>query len=79
MTKCYYIYILASQRHGALYVGMTSDLIKRVYEHRNCLDEDFTSKSEVNQLVYYEKYIEPIKAIKREIRLKDWKREWKIS
>jgi len=75
----YYTYIMASQRNGTLYVGVTSDLVKRVYELKNNLVEGFTSRHEVHHLVYYEQHIEIEAAIRREKRLKEWQRKWKLA
>ncbi len=74
----YYVYILASRRNGTLYVGVTNNLIKRVYEHRNDLVEGFTKKYGVHRLVYYEQCEDVKSAIEREKRLKAWKRRWKL-
>ena len=78
--KQYYIYILAHKYDGVLYVGVTSDLIKRIYEHRNGLIEgSFTDKYYVHNLVYYEIHRNIDEAILREKSIKAWKREWKIN
>jgi len=77
--KDYFVYILASKKNGTLYIGMTNDLIKRVYEHKSDLIEGFTKKYLVRNLVYYERYNEVYSAIAREKRLKKWKRRWKID
>ena len=77
--KSYYVYILASKRNGTLYIGVTNDLIKRVYEHKNDFIEGFTKKYQVHQLVYYETTSEIISALQREKQLKKWKRAWKIE
>lgn len=77
--KDYFVYILASKKNGTLYIGMTNDLIKRVYEHKNNLVEGFTKKYFVHNLVYYEGYNDVYSAIAREKRLKKWKRQWKIN
>jgi putative endonuclease len=74
-----YVYILASKKNGVLYVGVTSNLIKRLFEHRNALTESFTSQYHVKKLVYYELHTSIIEAIKREKRIKSWKRQWKIN
>ena len=74
----YYIYILASSRNGTLYVGVTNDLIRRVYEHKNHLVKGFTSKYDVTKLVYYEITNDIKLAIDREKNIKAWKRVWKI-
>jgi putative endonuclease len=75
----YYVYILASKRNGTLYIGVTSDLVKRVYEHKNDLVSGFTKKYHVHNLVYYETTEDIDSAIKREKQLKKWKRKWKIE
>jgi putative endonuclease len=76
--KHYYVYILASGKNGTLYVGMTGDLIKRVYQHKNNLVEGFTQKYNIHDLVYYEQGTDVSKVIRRETQLKRWKRAWKI-
>jgi len=77
--KIYYVYILASKRNGTLYIGVTSDLKKRGYEHKNNLVEGFTKKYRVHMLVYYEMTNDVKSAIRREKQLKNWKRKWKIE
>ena len=74
----YYVYILASKRNGTLYVGVTSNPAKRIWEHKNNLIEGFTKEFKVHNLVYYEKYNNIRKAIVREKQLKKWHRRWKI-
>jgi putative endonuclease len=74
----YYIYILASKKNGTLYVGVTSDLGKRIYEHKNGLVEGFTKKYTVHNLVYFEVTESIESAIMREKQLKKWNRAWKI-
>ena len=76
--KSYYVYILASYRNGTLYLGVTSNLIQRVYQHKYGLIKGFSSKYNVNDLVYYEIHSEVTEAILREKQLKDWNRLWKI-
>ena len=76
--KRYFVYILSSQRNGTLYIGVTNDLTKRVYEHKNNLVEGFTKKSEVHLLVYFEEFHNVDEAIIREKRLKKWRRAWKL-
>jgi len=78
-TKTYYVYILASQRNGTLYIGVTFGLKKRVYEHKMGLVEGFTKKYKIHTLVYYESTSDVLSAIQREKQLKKWKREWKIK
>lgn len=72
-----YVYILANKKNGTLYVGVTSDLVKRVYEHKNKLHKGFTSKYDVNKLVYYEVFEDIEYAIQKEKQIKHWKRDWK--
>jgi len=79
MEKYYYVYILANQRNGTLYIGITSDLIKRVWEHKNKFVDSFTKKYNINKLVYYEQYSDPQYAIRREKRLKKYNRKWKLN
>jgi len=78
MDKQFFIYILASQRNGTLYTGVTSDLVKRIWEHKEGLVEGFTTKYQVKRLVYFEIYGDAETAITREKRIKKWKRAWKI-
>jgi putative endonuclease len=73
------VYILASKRNGTLYTGVTSDLVKRVWEHKNDLVEGFTRKYGVHTLVYFEMHHEMAEAIQREKQLKKWNRAWKIE
>jgi len=77
--KSYYVYILASRRDGAIYVGVTSDLVKRVYEHRCKFVPGFTSRYNITCLVWFEVHDDPIAAITREKELKKWRRAWKIA
>jgi len=78
MAKQPAIYILASKKNGVLYIGVTSNLIARVWEHRNHVTRGFTKRYSVTQLVYFELYSEMYQAITREKRLKKWNRSWKI-
>jgi putative endonuclease len=77
--RCYYVYILASRIGGTLYIGVTSDLIRRMAEHKLKLIDSFTKEYGVVKLVYFEQFDDPENAIKREKRLKKWKRDWKIA
>jgi len=77
--KTYYVYILASQRNGTLYIGMTSDLVKRIWEHKNKQVKGFTEKYGVDMLVYYEETNDVRVALQREKTLKKWKRVWKLA
>ncbi len=73
------VYIMASKRNGTLYVGVTSDLIKRVWEHKNGLAEGFTKRYKVHHLVWYELHETMESAIQRERQMKEWKRKWKLG
>ena len=73
------VYILASKQNGTLYIGVTSDLIKRIWEHKNNLVKGFTEKYSVHNLVYFEQYGDMETAILREKQLKKWNRAWKIE
>jgi putative endonuclease len=75
----YYVYIMASKRKGTLYIGVTNNLVKRVYEHKNDLMGGFTQKYHVHSLVYFEVYSDILDAIARDKRTKKWKRQWKIE
>ncbi|MEO6293213.1 MAG: GIY-YIG nuclease family protein [Burkholderiaceae bacterium] len=79
MEKAYYVYLLASQKNGTLYTGVTSNLVKRVWEHREGVAEGFTSKYGIKHLVWFEVHENAISAITREKQLKKWNREWKIN
>jgi putative endonuclease len=74
-----FVYILASQRNGTLYIGLTSDLVKRVWEHKNNIIPGFTAKYNVHQLVYYEVHQNIMEAARRERQLKNWCRKWKLN
>ncbi|MBZ0201154.1 MAG: GIY-YIG nuclease family protein [Ignavibacteriaceae bacterium] len=77
--KQYYVYILASKKNGTLYIGVTNDLVRRSYEHREGLIEGFTKKYNIKTLVYYEVFIDIHEAIHREKALEKWYRSWKIK
>jgi putative endonuclease len=79
MKKQPAVYLLASKRNGTLYTGVTSDLIKRIWEHKNNVVEGFTSKYKVHTLVWYEVHETMESAIRREKAIKEWKRQWKID
>jgi putative endonuclease len=79
MSKTYYVYILASKRNGTLYIGVTNDLARRAWEHREGQIPGFTRTYGVKMLVYYETFDEIEQAIHREKRLKKYKREWKMN
>ncbi len=77
--KTYYVYFLASKRNGTIYIGVTSDLTRRVHQHKQGLVDGFTKKYNVNMLVYYEKFQDVYLAISREKQLKHWKRSYKLQ
>ncbi len=77
--KKFYVYILCNKRNGTLYTGVTSDIVKRVYEHKNDLVEGFTKKYNVHHLVWYEIHESAESAIVREKQIKKWKRAWKLK
>ena len=78
-TKQPVVYILASRKNGTLYIGVTSDLVKRMWEHRNKLVEGFIKRYSIHDLVWYELHESMESAIEREKRLKAWKRAWKTE
>jgi len=74
----YYVYILANKRNGTLYIGVTNDLIKRVFEHKEKLVEGFSKKYDLSLLVYFESTSDVNSAIQREKQIKSWNRAWKL-
>ena len=79
MDRASYVYILASECYGTLYVGVTSDLVKRIWQHREGLADGFTKKYKVKRLVWFETHGDIIEAITREKQLKKWARAWKVT
>ncbi len=79
MNKQPCVYILASKRNGTLYVGVTSDLIKRVYEHKHDLADGFTKKYKIHHLVHFELHEDMKAAITSEKQIKKWNRAWKLE
>ncbi len=77
--KSYYVYILCSKRNGTLYAGVTSDLARRIYEHKSDIVEGFTRKYRVHKLVWYERHESIEEAIIREKQIKKWNRKWKLE
>ncbi|HEY8874393.1 MAG TPA: GIY-YIG nuclease family protein [Stellaceae bacterium] len=75
----YYVYLLASRKHGTLYLGVTNDLIRRVYQHKSKALAGFTAKYGVNRLVWFETHDDVTAAISREKEIKKWRRNWKIA
>ncbi len=78
MAKEFWVYILANKRNGTLYIGVTSDLAKRVWEHKNKVVEGFTCKYDVDKLVYCEHHADAESALTREKQVKKWRRAWKL-
>jgi putative endonuclease len=78
MIKQPAVYILANKKNGTLYMGVTSDLVKRIWEHKNDLVEGFTKRYKVHNLVWYELHDNMDVAIEREKNMKEWKRAWKV-
>jgi putative endonuclease len=75
----YYVYLLASRKHGTLYVGVTNNLVRRIYQHKSHAVRGFSSRYNVHLLVWFESYDDPINAIAREKEIKKWRREWKVN
>ncbi len=75
----YYVYILSSKPNGTLYIGVTNDVVRRVYEHKEWLVDGFTKRHSVKTLVYLETHDRAEQAIQREKNLKHWKRDWKVA
>jgi putative endonuclease len=73
------VYILATKPYGTLYIGVTSDLVKRIWEHRSNQVDGFTKRYGVHRLVYFEQFRSMVEAIEREKELKKWRRAWKIA
>lgn len=79
MDQQSYVYILTNKPNGTLYIGVTSSLIKRIYEHKNNVCDGFSKKYNTKQLVYFEIHDDIYQAITREKQLKKWQRDWKIK
>jgi len=79
MDKTSYVYMLASALNGTLYVGVTSDLAQRVWQHKEGLADGFTKQYAVKKLVWYEVHVEMLEAIRREKQIKKWERKWKVQ
>ena len=77
--KTYFVYILCNQKNGTLYTGVTSHLIKRVWQHKNGVVEGFSKKYGLKRLVHFEQYTDVREAILREKRIKKWNRQWKMN
>ncbi|EKE29584.1 MAG: hypothetical protein ACD_2C00141G0006 [uncultured bacterium (gcode 4)] len=79
MEKRWFVYIISNKKNWTLYIWVTSDLLKRIWEHKNKITDWFSSAYYLDRLVYYEAFGSIIMAIKREKQLKNWHREWKIN
>ena|SRR3989338_6494654 len=79
MIKSYFVYILTNKYNTTFYIGVTNNLERRMIEHKQELIEGFSKKYKLYKLIYFEEYINPLDAISREKKLKNWHREWKIS
>jgi len=79
MSKKGYIYILSNRKNGTLYIGITTNLVRRIYEHKTGLIEGFSKRYNLKKLVHIEEYDQYAQAIQREKRLKEWKRAWKLN
>jgi putative endonuclease len=74
-----HVYLMATRKDGTLYLGVTRDLVRRVYQHKNKTLKGFTSRYDVDRLVWFETYDDPVNAITREKEVKKWRRDWKIQ
>jgi putative endonuclease len=79
MSKSYFVYIVGSGQYGTLYVGVTSDLVGRVWQHKQGVIEGFTEKYDVKKLVWFELHEDVTAAITREKQIKKWNRDWKVN
>ncbi len=79
MNKAYCVYLMASRRNGTLYLGATSDLIKRVHQHKTAAADGFTKQYQVDRLVWFEQHESALSMVTRERQLKEWKRAWKVD
>jgi putative endonuclease len=75
----FYVYLMASRKQGTLYLGVTNNLIRRTYEHKNKVTKGFTAQYAVDRLVWFECYDDPTNAIEREKEIKKWRRAWKVA
>jgi len=79
LTKQYYVYLITNKPYGTLYVGVTGNLVKRIYEHRTGVVEGFSKTHELQMLVWYEVHEDVLAAITREKQIKEWRRDWKVN
>lgn len=78
-ASMFYVYLLASRKQGTLYLGVTRDLVRRTFEHKTKSVPSFTSRYNVDRLVWFEAYDDPVNAITREKEIKKWRRAWKVA
>jgi putative endonuclease len=78
LMMAYYVYLLASKKNGTLYLGVTNNIVRRIYEHKTKVVDGFTTRYGVDKLVWFEIYDDALTAIAREKELKKWRRDWKI-
>jgi len=79
LTQTYFVYIMTNKKHGTLYTGVTNDLVKRTYQHKEGQVEGFTRRHSLKRLVWYECFDDIEQAIAQEKRIKRWRREWKLQ
>lgn len=79
MSKSYYVYILTNINNTTFYIGVTNNLIRRIYEHKKGMADGFTKRYKLKKLIYFEEYQDPKAAIAREKQLKNWHRQWKLN
>ena len=79
MNRTFHVYILTNRKDGTLYIGVTNDLLRRIFEHREGAVSGFTKKYNLKRLVYFEAFDDPENATLREKRMKKWEREWKVE
>ena len=77
--KQFFVYLLSNKKDGVLYIGVTSNLIRRIYEHKEGSVEGFTKRYHLKKLVYFEEHPDAASAITREKQMKEWKRRWKVD
>ena len=79
MSKQYYVYLITNERYGTLYVGVTNDLVRRIYEHREGVVQGFSKQHGLSRLVWFEAHDDVLAAIGREKAIKRWRRDWKMN
>jgi len=79
VSKSYYVYVITNINNTTSYIGITNNLIRRIYEHKKEIADGFTKRYRLKKLIYFEEYKNPKEAIAREKQLKNWHRQWKIN